>query len=130
VAARSARLVIAYRQLGTTPDLGLSHWLIERLGAQRALQTFLLSDVIGMEEAERNGLVQHVAEDGEVEAAVRRVVERLAQLSSVPAKSLFLHDRREKLEARLEREAESFLRCSRTASFRESVLAFTRRQRG
>jgi 2-(1,2-epoxy-1,2-dihydrophenyl)acetyl-CoA isomerase len=130
VAARSARLVFAYPQLGTTPDMGLSHALSERVGPLRALQLFLLSDGIAMDEAERLNLVQQVKDDEHAKAAAMQVVQRLALLPSAPAKALFLHGRYDELAARLERERESFIRCSHTEAFRERVLAFTRPRRG
>jgi 2-(1,2-epoxy-1,2-dihydrophenyl)acetyl-CoA isomerase len=130
VAARSARLVFAYAQLGTTPDMGLSHALIERVGPRRALQLFLLTDGISMDEAERLGLVQEVAEDHDAESAALRTVARLAVLPGGAAKTLFLHGRHDALAQRLERERQSFLECSRTEAFRERVLAFASERRG
>lgn len=130
VAASSARLVFAYAQLGTTPDCGLSHALTERVGAQRALQLFLLSDGLDMAQAESLGLVQLVTEDAQATAAAQQMVQRLATLPSAAAKKLFLHGRREELAARLDRERDSFVQCSRTDAFRERVLAFAGTRRG
>lgn len=130
VAARSARLVFAYAQLGATPDMGLSDALIERVGAQRALQLFLLSDGIGMADAERLGLVQQVVADDEADAAAQATLQRLATLPSIAAKRLFLHGRHAELSARLDREQATFLDCSRTDGFRERVRAFARSHHG
>jgi 2-(1,2-epoxy-1,2-dihydrophenyl)acetyl-CoA isomerase len=130
VAARSSRLVIAYPQLGTTPDAGLSHALIERLGAQRALKEFLLSDTIDMARAQELGLVHEVVDDSEAQAAARRIVERIAALPAIAAKRLFLHGRLDVLAQRLDRERESFLRCAAASDFRERVMAFSRGRRG
>ncbi|MCY1254274.1 1,2-epoxyphenylacetyl-CoA isomerase [compost metagenome] len=124
IATRSARLVPAYPKLATTSDMGLSYVLRERLGPQRALQLFLLSDTIEMDEAERLGLVYEVVDDSDAESAVQRVVQRLANEPSTAAKALFLHDRQANLAAQLGRERDSFLRCSRTESFRKRVLSF------
>lgn len=130
VAARSARLVFAYAQLGTTPDMGLSHALIERVGHQRALQLFLLTDGIPMDEALSLGLIHELADDEGAPAAARRIAARLASAPSAAAKTLFLQGRREQLASRLEAERESFLRCSRTDAFRERVLSFSKGRRG
>jgi len=124
VAVRSARLVFAYPKLATTSDMGLSYVLRERLGPQRALQLFLLADSIEMDEAERLGLVFQVVDDAEAESAVHQLSKRLSSLPSRAAKALFLHDRQTNLAAQLERERQSFLSCSRTEAFRESVRAF------
>lgn len=130
VASRSARLVFAYPRLGTTPDMGLSHALIERVGQQRALQLFLLSDGIAMDEALKLGLVQHVADDAEIVDDAMRIARRLMQEPASAAKQLFLHDRSALLAARLEREREWFLRCSGTPTFRDRVKKFAEGGRG
>lgn len=130
VAARSARLVFAYPQLGTTPDMGLSHALIERLGPQRALQLFLLSGGISADEALQMQLVHSVAEDCDAEAAARDLVQRLVNLPAGAAKTLFLRGRHDELAIRLERERESFLQCSRTETFRQRIIDFSRGRRG
>lgn len=130
VAARSARIVIAYPQLGTTPDCGLSHALIDKLGPQRALQLFLLSDGIDMVQATKLGLVAEVADDDQAEQAAHAVAERLARLPSVAAKRLFLHDGLALLRQRLDRERESFLQCAGTPQFRERALSFARPRHG
>lgn len=127
VAARSARLVFAYTQLGTTPDMGLSHALIERLGSRQALQLFLLSDSIAMEEAQRLNLVQKVADDSSAQDIALQLTKTLTQLPSSAAKELFNHPlRNAKLESQLERERESFVRCSQTDTFRKRVISFAK----
>lgn len=125
VATRSARLVIAYPKLATTSDMGLSFVLRDRLGPQRALQLFLLADSIEMDQAERLGLVYQVVEDADAEATVQRLAKRLSSLPFRAAKALFHQDRHAALTAQLERERQSFLRCSQTEAFRESVRAFS-----
>lgn len=124
VAARSARLVFAYAQLGTTPDMGLSHALIQRLGPTKAFQLFVMSDGLSMAEAERLGLVQHVADDVDAQAAANDVVQRLTRLPAVAAKALFLRGEADLIAQRLERERESFLECARSRAFVERVQAF------
>lgn len=124
VAARSARMVIAYPRLGTTPDAGLSHALIERLGAQRALEVFLLEDTLDMAKAHDLGLVNRVFDDADAAEQAHAVARRLAALPSSAAKKLFLNGRQALRHERLDRERDSFLQCSRTAQFRASVQAF------
>lgn len=124
VAARSARLALAYTTLGTTPDMGLSHALIERLGAQRAMQLFLLSDDIAIDEAHQLGLIQQVYDDEVAHAESMRLAERISRLPSAAAKELFLHRRHSELETRLELERQSFVKCSQTETFQQRVLSF------
>lgn len=130
VAARSSRIVFAYPQLGTTPDFGLSHALISRLGTTRALQLFLLSDAIQMEEAEKIGLVQRVVEDDEAVAAAQATVKRLLSIPSSAAKALFRRGNVVELQERLDHELHSFVSCSDTKEFRDRVEKFAKGQRG
>jgi 2-(1,2-epoxy-1,2-dihydrophenyl)acetyl-CoA isomerase len=132
VAARSARLVIAYPQLGTTPDCGLSHALMQRLGTQRALELFLITDEIDARQALALGLVAQVADDDAAVEAAHASANRLAQMpppAMVGAKRLFLAGSRSALKTQLERERRSFLRCADTPQFRERVLSFVERRR-
>ncbi|PUE44406.1 enoyl-CoA hydratase/isomerase family protein [Limnohabitans sp. 2KL-51] len=130
IAERSARMVFAYPQLGTTPDLGLSHALISRLGSIRALQLLLLTDTINMDDAERLGLVQKVIDEADVEDEVKALVLRLIRLPSTASKSLFMAGRIPELSTWLDRELNSFLVCSGTEEFRSRVKAFAKGHRG
>ena len=121
VAARSARLVFAYPQLGTTPDLGVSHSLTEWVGPQRALQLFLTLDSISMDDAESMGLVCRVFDDEAAEAEAKALVERLADLPSASAKILFKPRGPEALASRLDEERASFLRCASPPPTRERI---------
>jgi len=127
VAAKSARLAFAYASLGTTPDLGLSHALVEQLGSRHALQTFLLADSLDMDEARRLNLVQQVVHDDAAQYTALRLASRLASMPSAAAKALFHSlDRHAQLASQLDRERESFVRCCQTDAFRKRVLSFAR----
>ncbi len=132
VAARSARLVMAYPRLGTTPDCGLSHSLSQRLGPQRALKVFLADGEMDASQAHALGLVEQVADDGQVLEVAENMAEQMAQLPPAAvsgAKRLFIEGARSALQAQLERERLMFLRCAETSEFRERVLAFVESRR-
>jgi len=130
LASRSARFVVAYPQLGTTADTGLTHSLAVRLGAHRALELYLMQDALDAAHAQRLGLVSEVAEDGALDAAGIAAARRLVALpraAVVGAKALFMTDASRALEDRLRLEKESFLRCAATQEFRSRVRAWRRR---
>jgi 2-(1,2-epoxy-1,2-dihydrophenyl)acetyl-CoA isomerase len=132
IAARSARLVMAYPQLGTTPDCGLSHYLGELLGPRRALQTFLMPDALDAGPAQALGLVTQVVDDGSLDEAATALAMRMASLPRAAvtgAKTLFMDRSQAALRLQLEREKASFLQCASTAGFRERVLAFADKRR-
>lgn len=131
VAARSARFVMAYPQLGTTPDCGLSHYLGELLGPRRALQVFLSPDALGAQQAQALGLVEQVVDDPDVERATLALAARLAALprsATTGAKALFMRCSHGDLQAQLDREKVAFLQCAGSAEFRARVLAFSARR--
>lgn len=132
IAARSARFVMAYPQLGTTPDCGLSHYLGELLGPRRALQVFLSPDALNAQQAQALGLVEQVADDVDLESTALAVAARLAALPRsgvVGAKALFLQRSHAALQAQLDREKAAFLGCAGGAEFRARVLVFAGQRR-
>lgn len=132
VAARSARFVMAYPQLGTTPDCGLSHYLGELLGPRRALQVFLSPGALNAQQAQALGLVEQVVDDPDLESAVLAEAARMAALprsAVVGAKALFMQRSHAALWAQLDREKAAFLQCAGGVEFRARVLAFAGQRR-
>ncbi len=132
VVARSARFVMAYPQLGTTPDCGLSHYLGELLGPRRALQAFLSPDALDAQQAQALGLVERVVDDPDLEPTAMALAACMAALprSAVAgAKALFLQRSHAALQTQLDREKATFLQCAGSAEFRARVLAFAGQRR-
>ena len=127
VAARSARFVMAYPQLGTTPDCGLSHYLSELLGPRRALQVLLAPGALDAAQALALGLVAQVVDDEDLQTAALALVTHLAGLPHAAvrgAKALLLEHSHAALLSQLDREKEAFLQCAGTVEFRARVRAF------
>lgn len=77
-AVPGASFIEAFVKIGLTVDGGVS-WLLPRLiGTGRALEMFYTGEPLGVEEAERFGLVNRVLPAGELEPFVRALAERLA----------------------------------------------------
>jgi 2-(1,2-epoxy-1,2-dihydrophenyl)acetyl-CoA isomerase len=133
MAARSARFVVAYPQLGTTPDTGLSHSLAALLGSRRALELCLSPTPLSADDAHRLGVVSEVVDDPDLDAAglaAARQLVALPRTAVVGAKALFTADASRALEMQLRLEKEWFLRCAATAEFRNRVLDFCERPAG
>jgi 2-(1,2-epoxy-1,2-dihydrophenyl)acetyl-CoA isomerase len=132
IAARSAKFVVAYPQLGTSSDGGLSHFLTYKLGASKALEVMLLRNQLSAEEALQLGLVTSVVDDDKLADETLAAARKIAQLPPHAVrelKQLVADIDEEALENQLELEKEAFLRCARTADFRDRVEAFLARQR-
>ncbi|HEY7256354.1 MAG TPA: enoyl-CoA hydratase/isomerase family protein [Solirubrobacterales bacterium] len=84
VAARSARFGLVERVVGLTPSMGGTQRLAERAGSGRARQLVMTGDLFGAEELERWNVVNHVYEDGELDARARALA---ADLASGPTRA-------------------------------------------
>jgi 2-(1,2-epoxy-1,2-dihydrophenyl)acetyl-CoA isomerase len=130
-AARSARFVVAYPQLGATPDTGFTHSLGALLGGRRALELCLLNGPLDTAQAHSLGIVSEVVEDGALDtaglAAARKLV-ALPRAAVVGTKMLFTADASRALEKRLRLEREWFVRCAATEAFQARVQAGRRRR--
>ena len=130
IAARSARFVVAYAQLGTTPDTGVTHSLSAVLGPRRALELALSRSPLNADDAARLGLVSEVVDDGALDDAALAAARHWASLpraAVVGAKALFASDDIDAMERQMQREKASFLHCAATSEFRARVVAFLER---
>lgn len=127
VAADTSYFTSAYRQLGLTPDGGLSYALPRQVGLRKAMEILLLSERFGAEEALRLGLVNRVVPVPELARATAAMV---AAIVSGPVaamrndKRLLQQSLARTLAEQLRAEAESFGACSATKDFAEGVRAF------
>lgn len=83
VAATDAVFVEAFQARGMVLHCGGAHLLISRLGMQRAKEFVLLGGRLSAEEAYRLGLVNRIADQGELQAAADEMVARLADAPTI-----------------------------------------------
>jgi 2-(1,2-epoxy-1,2-dihydrophenyl)acetyl-CoA isomerase len=127
IAADTSYFTSAYRQLGLTPDGGLSYTLPRQVGLKKAMEILLLGERFGADDAWRLGLVNRVVPEAELDRATAAVV---AAIVSGPVaamrngKRLIQQSLAQTLSAQLEAEAASFGACSATDDFVEGVRAF------
>jgi 2-(1,2-epoxy-1,2-dihydrophenyl)acetyl-CoA isomerase len=127
IAADTSYFTSAYRQLGVTPDGGLSYSLPRQVGLKKAMEILLLGERFGAGDALRLGLVNRVVPEAELDRATATVV---AAIVSGPVaamrngKRLIQQSLAQTLSVQLEAEAASFGACSATDDFVEGVRAF------
>ncbi|MDQ2961611.1 MAG: enoyl-CoA hydratase-related protein [Pseudomonadota bacterium] len=127
IAADTSYFTSAYRQLGVTPDGGLSYALPRQVGLKKAMEILLLGERFGADDALRVGLVNRVVPEAELDRATAAVV---AAIVSGPVaamrngKRLIHQSLAQTLSAQLGAEAASFGACSATDDFVEGVRAF------
>ncbi len=127
VMAESARLVLAFANLGLPPDSGASSALVRALGPWRAREVLMLDRPIEAQEALEAGLVNRVVADGELDAAALEVAQALARRAPgalARVKELVAAAGHSPLAALLEAERRGLIEAAGGADFREGLAAF------
>ena len=119
IATDTSYFTSAYRQLGLTPDGGLSYALPWQVGLKKAMEILLLGERFGADDALRLGLVNRVVPEAELDRVTAAVVAAMRN-----GKRLIQQSLAQTLSAQLEAEAASFGACSATDDFVEGVRAF------
>ena len=131
IAAESASFWEPYIERGFSADAGAT-WLLPRLvGVARARELLLLGRKLSGAEAASWGLIHRAVPEPELESAVSELVDRLRAGPTV-AIGLTKHCMRRSLERGLveamQGEAFALELASRTADFKEGLLAFKERR--
>ncbi|HEC09881.1 MAG TPA: 2-(1,2-epoxy-1,2-dihydrophenyl)acetyl-CoA isomerase [Acidimicrobiales bacterium] len=126
-AARSAKFIEPFCNLGLVPDAGGS-WLLPRLvGRARALGMSLLGGPVSAEQAEEWGLIWRCVDDEELSAEVMAVARRLAQgptAGLVATRRAIDAAATNDLPTQLDLERDLQEQCGRTHDYSEGVEAF------
>ncbi len=118
-------------RLGLVPDVGGSSRLPQIVGVGRAKELIMTSRVIGAVDAERFGLANRVAAEGEFDACIDGLVGELLACSPVAvglAKRLIDASARPALSTTLELEIAAQELCARSEDVREGVAAAVERR--
>ncbi len=127
VAARSAYFLLAFVNIGLTPDGGSSLFVPARAGHARGAEMAMLGERIGAERALAWGLVNRVVDDERLTDEVAGLVDHLA---AGPTRSYAGTKRQLNrwiytgMDEQLELEAEIQQEQAATEDFREGVVAF------
>lgn len=130
VAGRSTKFVMAYGNIGLSPDCGVSYLLPRAVGVQRALELALTGRVLAADEALVWGLVNEVVDD---DAVGKRVDDLAGQIASGPAyalgraKQLIRSSYDGSREDSMRDEVETIARLVATAEARELIDGFVSR---
>tara|TARA_B100000315_G_scaffold260168_1_gene319659 strand:- start:1118 stop:1912 length:795 start_codon:yes stop_codon:yes gene_type:complete len=131
-ASSEAYFMMAYVQIGTSPD-GASTWFLPRIvGYRRAMELALLGDKFDAVTAERYGLVNDVFPADTFDDEVNRIAERLVQgppLAHAQIKRLFNVSAVNSLDNQLTEEVDSFAEMSSSEDFVEGVSAFLEKRK-
>lgn len=132
VAAPDASFAMLEVGYGLIPDLGGAHRLARTVGAALAKELVWTGRTLGSAEALALGLVNRVAEDGDLAGETERLVQSLLAQAPIPqrlTKGLIDRAMETGFEAELDREMEAQVTAVTSRDFREAVTAFVERRR-
>jgi 2-(1,2-epoxy-1,2-dihydrophenyl)acetyl-CoA isomerase len=127
VAADDAYFSAAYRNLGLTPDGGLTYALPRLVGSKKATEIVLLGGRFSVEEALRWGLVNRVVPAADLASETAALAAALAagpSMATRNGKRLLRQSLSQPLSVQLDAEAKSFGVCAASTDFVEGVRAF------
>jgi 2-(1,2-epoxy-1,2-dihydrophenyl)acetyl-CoA isomerase len=79
IAAKGAKLTTAFAKVALSGDFGGTYFLTQLVGAAKARELYLLSDVILAEEAERHGVVNRAVEPASLATETMALARRFAE---------------------------------------------------
>ena len=131
VASQNSRFLMAYANIGAPADGG-STWLLPRIvGVGKAMELYLASQPIGAPRALELGLVSQVCSDEELDRHALETATRLAEGPTVAygrVKELYERSWDSTLEEQLDAETAAFARTALTRDFQEGIRAFADRR--
>lgn len=131
VAARSARFIQSFANIGASPDAG-SSWILPRiLGPNRATAMMMLAEPVDAETACRWGMVHKIYDDADLLTEATAMAERMARgpaESYAAIKQLVRAKIATDLAAQLALEADRQEAIFETPDLREGIAAFVARR--
>jgi 2-(1,2-epoxy-1,2-dihydrophenyl)acetyl-CoA isomerase len=131
LAAKSARFIQSFSNIGLVPDSG-GTWILPRLaGHARALGLALTGEPLSAEKAESWGLIWRVVEDDQLKSESEKLASRLAMGPTRGLAAIKLAMRQgwqSDLGAQLDLERDLQRDLGRSADYKEGVAAFTEKR--
>lgn len=131
LAARSAKFIESFANIGLIPDTG-GTWMLPRLvGQARALGMALTGQPIGAEQAERWGLIWACVDDALLQDEARALLARFARgptLGLAASKRMIRSSWSRTLDQELDLQRDTMRELGMTADYREGVAAFVEKR--
>lgn len=132
VAARSARFIQSFSQIGLVPDGGGS-WVLPRLvGQAKAMALVMTAEPVMADDAEAMGMIYKVVDDADLQTTTHALATTLAALPTTAlalTRNMIRQSSTNTLEAQLNVERDYQAAASNTADFKEGVDAFLNKRK-
>lgn len=132
VAARSARFLQAFVNIGLVPDSGGTWFLPHLVGTARALELAMLGEKLPAEDAHRMGLIARCVDDDALDAEVDRLATKLASMPTravAAAKQAIRAAATNDLSSQLDLERDLQRELGASADYAEGVDAFLNKRK-
>jgi len=129
--SNESSFVLAYQQIGLSPDGGSSLFLTRELGYHKTMELMLTGRPMSAGEALELGLVNGVFPPEELAERVKDIATRIASgptRAFAKGKELFQRAFMENMETQLEMERQGILKQVATSDFAEGVKAFVEKR--
>jgi 2-(1,2-epoxy-1,2-dihydrophenyl)acetyl-CoA isomerase len=127
IAAKSARFIQSFANIGLVPDSG-GTWVLPRLAGQaRAMGLALTGEPLSAEKAESWGLIWRVVEDDQLQGEAGKLIERLASGPTKGLAAIKMALRKgwlQSLDQQLDLERDLQRELGRSSDYAEGVKAF------
>ncbi len=126
-ASPNAILTTAFARVGFSGDYGGTYFMSRLIGSAKARELYFLSEKVGMEEAERLGLVNGVFSEDSLQDEVMAIGRRLAQGPTVAYRYMKENLNRAvhgEMGECLDMEAAHHIHCGQTRDHKEAAKAF------
>jgi 2-(1,2-epoxy-1,2-dihydrophenyl)acetyl-CoA isomerase len=132
VAARSARFIQSFSQIGLVPDGGGS-WVLPRLvGQAKAMALVMTAEPVMADDAEAMGMIYKVVDDADLQTTTHALATTLAALPTTAlalTRNMIRQSSTNTLEVQLNVERDYQAAASNTADFKEGVDAFLNKRK-
>jgi 2-(1,2-epoxy-1,2-dihydrophenyl)acetyl-CoA isomerase len=131
IAARSARLITAFANIGFSGDFGGSYFLSKLVGTGKARELYYTAEPIEAEQALALGIVNRVLADDELAEATSTLARKLAQGPRIALALMKQHFNAAEsltLAALLDLEATHQIETGRTQDHKEAARAFVEKR--
>ncbi len=132
LAARSARFIQSFSQIGLVPDGGGS-WVLPRLvGHAKAMALVMTAEPVMADDAEAMGMIYEAVDDADLQTTAHALATRLAALPTTAlalTRNMLRQSSTNTLEQQLNVERDYQAAASNTADFKEGVDAFLNKRK-
>ena len=130
IAGERARFGQPEVNLGLIPGYGGTQRLVELIGRTKAIELLLTADMIGAEEAQRLGLVNHVVPQGDEIAKAKEIIAKIETKAPLAIAGVIesVHAFSDNTMDGYAAEVHNFGKCCNTEDFREGASAFVEKR--